>query len=100
MLPSGVLVHHPGGQHAGAFDRQDIANPQPPPVARQRLPRPVRPRTVQRNANPRGAAQRLQLRRKHPGVVRHQHIPRPQQRRQIPDQPIGQAVRTDVQHAR
>ena len=73
---------------------------QAPRVARQRVPGAIGARLIQRDADPCVAAPCGKLRRDHPRVVDHQHIARPQQRRQFTHHAIRKTIARDVQQPR
>ena len=80
------------GKIIGSQEPQLVTRTQPPRIARQRMPGAIRERTVQRNADPGGAARSLELRRNDTRVVHHEQIAGAQQIRQIAHVPIAQRV--------
>ena len=69
-------------------------------VAGKRLPGPIRTRPVQRKTDACAAAPGLELRRKHPRIVRDKDIAGAQQTGQVAHRQVGQAVVANRQHTR
>jgi hypothetical protein len=82
------------------LEREPVAQPHPPAVARQRIPHTVRVRTIQRDADPRVTPASVKLGGKHPGIVGNQNVTAAQQRGQVPHPSVRQARIMNVQHPR
>ena len=94
------LAALPLGRHLGReVGREDDLLPRPQPLGRTGEGQPAAgtDALVQRNLHPRLAPPAHQPGRNYPGVVEHQQVARPQQRRQLEDTAVAGPVRPDRQ---